>query len=237
MDTSRVFQTSSGALRLKLEPDPHDLDKLSAAWPNGVARLADPDGTSSYGLVFQRGQQEVWGLKMQQPDGPTEVANANMAANRIRASCAAARIVGKSADASLLVATYIRERQPGQYETGIAIFPMFVGTNPPLPGSSTGPGAMVTPIAPGAEPIVGAFMTALIDSTDTDLGKLAPFIGFDLRPRLMMGSLCFEFLVLGDWIASLNPVVDQHDPRWGAVVRGGVRSVVQLPSEPFAVEQ
>ena len=235
MSASRVLSTRSGDLRLDLEPAPDDLLRLANAWPNGVVRLKNPDDSLSYGIIFQRGQQEVWGLKLQQVEGPPAVANANMAANRVRASAAAARIVGKTTGASLLVGTYFRERQPGRYETGVALFPMYLGATPPPAASGTG--ALVTPIAPGAEPIVAAFLTALMDGADAELGQLAPFIGFDLRPRMRVGSLAFEFLVVGDWIASLNPTVDADDPRWAAVVHGGVRALVQLPSVPFVIEE
>ena len=54
---------------------------------------------------------------------------------------------------------------------------------------------------------------------------------------MRIGSLAFEFLVVGDWIASLNPTVDAEDPRWAAVVRGGVSALAQLPSVPFALEE
>ena len=236
MSASSVFSTRYGDLRLDLEPAPEDLLHLADAWPNGVVRLKNPDDSLSYGIIFQRGQKEIWGLKLQQVEGPPAVANANMAANRVRASVAAARIVGKTTHASLLVGTYFRERKPGLYETGIALFPMYLGTAPP-PEAAKGTGALVTPIAPGAEPIVAAFMTALVDSADAEVGQLAPFIGFDLRPRMKIGSLAFEFLVYGDWIASLNPTVDADDPRWAAVVHGGVRGLVQLPSVPFALEE
>ena len=58
--TSPVLAIGHGERSRLLEPTPEDLLRFANAWPNGVVRLKHPDDSVSYGIIFQRGQQEVW---------------------------------------------------------------------------------------------------------------------------------------------------------------------------------
>ncbi len=79
-------------------------------------------------------------------------------------------------------------------------------------------------------------MDAIMQPRADRLLRVVSLIDCNVRPRLAIGNLCLEFIVMGDWIASLKPRVQDDDPRWEALVRGGVRSLLQLPSVPFKMD-
>ncbi len=117
--TSRTIVTDAGAL--ELVPISNDqVSDIQRYWPMEV--LAHRATPGPVGLVFQRGDQEVHGVKLQPVDMTEKQAKSLHYINRIRIAAALPDYLEKRHQGVMVPCTYYKEKSSGLVETGVAFF-------------------------------------------------------------------------------------------------------------------
>jgi hypothetical protein len=220
---TKVIRTESGILELV----PATIDQLRGIaryWP--MELLGYGDGPPDFGLVFQHGDEEVYGVKMQCLEMPE--ADAMALHHRFRNMIAGAlpRYLQKNHQGVMVPCAYFKEKSPGMFETGLAFF---VGPAPE-DAAMAGPGDKThwdEKLGAGAKRMILDVVDSLGDPNPAS-GREAPaatnvlhVIGMDLRPRLAMGSIVMPFVVQGQSILVVKHPMTEDEPLWNKVVRAG----------------
>lgn len=204
---------------------------LRSRWPMG---LFHDQSQQLYGLVFQVGDREMMAAKAQSPDIPEEHRTGSMALCRFRIAAALPRYMRRGHAGITLPCVYMREKQQGQVEVGIAIF-VSPGENAPQDPEAARMG-FDQAMGAGAGVMILDFLGDLTESGRERGLPTHPLIGVDLRARLALGTIVFDTMLLGTEVLSLKRRVDSDDPLWEMLAGEGVTSIWMLPSVPAAKE-
>ena len=116
---SRTIRTDVGNLDLI----PATIDQLRGIaryWP--MELVARPDAPGCFGLVFQRGGEEVHGIKMQPADIAEADAKTIHSMNRVSIASALPYYLERQHRGVMVPCAYYKEKAAGMVETGIAFF-------------------------------------------------------------------------------------------------------------------
>src|SRR5437867_13064170 len=111
---TRNIRTDAGALELI----PATIDQLrgiAGYWP--MELIGNSDGSDYFGLVFQHGDQEVHGIKMQPPDIPEADAKTVHQVNRALIASALPDYLAKEHKGVMVPCAYYKEKAGGMVET------------------------------------------------------------------------------------------------------------------------
>jgi hypothetical protein len=192
----------------------------------------DREGEHVYGLVFQHGDEEVSGIKLQQIECSKEHWRVFFEMNSARLALALREYRSRGFEGTIVVGVYARMKKNDLVEPGIAVFPAPSADGP----ESRGPAELKhvdAELGRGSSRMALAIGEAIAHVKDDSLIPFRP-IDLDVRTRLEMEQLRLDFLVHGQKIYCLRTALTQQDPLWDYAARGGLRELLHLPSVPAA---
>ena len=227
---SRTIRTDAGNLDLI----PATIDQLRGIvryWPMGL--VASPDAPGRFGMVFQRGEQEVHGVKMQPADVAETDAKTIHYANRALIASALPYYLEKQHRGVMVPCAYYKEKTAGMVETGIAFF---VGpdTTGKSPSRENADDVFDDRLGNHATQMVFDMASAIVKASKKCGLPVMTIIGMDLRPRLAIGGLAMQFVVEGLNVFVVTDPLQEDEPTWGYVVRAGFSTLPYAPMEPTA---
>lgn len=230
-----TVHTPQGEVKL-LPPPVEVLHAIRSLLPFGAFRFETPQNGAEYGIVMQCGDQEVYGIKQQPVPCDKEQGFVRFQGHSILIAQSIAGYLRNGFSGLLMPCAYIREKDAGQVESGIA----YIGAPSPHGRECqefTEVGAYDHPFGHGFTTMVVSFIRALQESSRVTKITLFKPIGLDVRPRLHFGSLGFGFMHVGPHIVCLKTVVSEQDPVW-TVLRGtGISEVFHIPSVPAGIAE
>lgn len=227
----RLIETRAGNLLLT-PASLADLKKLARRWRLPLLRNAQD--RDCYGLVFQMGEDEVVGLKMQFPDCP--IADALGMADVLLELLylALPRYLERGHRGLLIPCPYLKSKGPGKGETGIAFF---VGPDPSSEDTSSDElrRSWDAMLGAGATPMLQDMMELVVqEAKEQGVGQL-PIIDLDIRPRRALGGMARNFLINGPDVVAVREQLDEQAPDWPLLVQLGYRQVVYMPLRYIAL--
>lgn len=228
------FSISTKAGPLQFDDVPSELFNLIAdRWPMGIQE-APMEGERQFAICFRRGQEEMFGVKLQPPDCDSEEdALVWTHVYGWHVALAAGQYLQREYGGLLLTGVYRRAKEAHRFEPGIALFPV-----PAPEGGETRVQASFPHIdrklGCGSGEMVSGMLQAM---AQTRKQEEPPFrlIGIDVRPPSKLESLWLDLLFYGPHLICLRTHPSADDPVWEHLVRGGVRTLFHMPSFPAAV--
>ena len=185
---------------------------------------------------MQCGERELYGVKQQPVECDEKQSRISYQANTLLIAHSLAEYLKSGFSGLFMPCGYIRARERGLFESGIAYFGF------PSPHGREAQeypfeGAYDRQLGHGFTTMMTSFIRALQQSSrETGITLFMP-IGLDLRPRLHLGLLGFGFMLLGPHIVCLKTVVSTEDPAWTILRSTGVTEVFHIPSIPAAIRE
>jgi hypothetical protein len=231
-----IIATPKGSVQV-LEPSVEMLRAIRDLMPFGAIQFSQPQNGARYGLVMQCDDQEVFCIKQQPVELDREGAEKWMQVQHWMIAEAYCRYIKHGFSGAYLASTYLRRRDNGLWEPGVAhfIFPSPTGMeSQEFPfehafDNQFGHGA-TTMFRHFAED----FMTAFRESPITP----PQYFGLDVRPRMHLQSLGMYFMVVGQQILCLRSNLrEREDVAWSIFASNGVRTIYHLPALPMAIQK
>ncbi len=230
-----IIETPNGSIEVSA-PEATTTQELRNLLPFGITQFNEPLQGSTYGFVMCCGEQEVWCLKQQPLEQEQKAAEQWLNINHVIIMEAYTRYLTHGFSGGYLASPYIRQRDNGLWESGIAhfIFPASNGIESEKNSPST---AYDSRFGPGATKMLTDFILAL-RSAYNDMQIPEPrIIGLDIRPRSHLTSLAMHFMLLGSRVLCLRAHLRELDPAWGILAKAGIKSVVHVPSVPLTIRE
>jgi hypothetical protein len=223
----RTIHTDAGDLELVAATVDH-IKAIACYWP---MEIVTGQGPARYGLVFQRGEKEVHGIKLQPAD--TEEADARFFYVMHRSLIAAAlpEYLAKQHRGVMLPCAYFKPKPSGLVESGFAFF---VG---PDAASKSSPDKDIFDyvLGEGASSMVFDMVFAIGHASKKHNLPLFTAIGMDVCPRLALGSLSMHFLIEGPRLIVVKHPLREDDLVWKVVVSGGFSTLPYASMFPAAL--
>ena len=225
------INTEAGNLELT-PATPDDLKPVGARWPMGV--VFSQAETEPNALVFQVGEQEAFGIKLQPPDTDEQTARAQFFNNLALIASALPFYLEHQHRGIILPCAYYKGKADGRVETGFAFF------------ASHHPGSQLAArteaevqyddkLGDGASRMIFDMAAAIPKASKRVDLPVNTVIGVELRPRLALGSLGMPFLVQGATVFAIQHPLRIEDPVWAFAVRAGFSKLPYAPMIPGAV--
>jgi hypothetical protein len=223
-----LAQTPYGELVLA-GPSHADVHALFHAWPMGLQQGDE----IKCGLFFEDLEgNEQHGVKMQPPDcTDRDTAEMWMAQHRAVIALALQTYIAWGFEGIMLPCPYLREKD-GSFESGIAFFPVPRGADAGRADPTLAMRDVDEKLGTGASAMIVKMIQAIKQAMDQVGRPMYTCLGLDLRPRLALGSILLEFLVLGKTVYCLRTKPMPDDPVWGMLTAGGTHRVVRMPAIP-----
>jgi len=185
---------------------------------------------------MQCGGNEVYFVKQQPVPCDEEQGFVSYEANSILIANSLASYLANGYTGLFMPCPYIRKKDAGQVESGIAYygFPSPCGHE-----SKDSPfGTMFDrDFGNGFTTMLVTFVHGLRNSSrDTGI-SLSDVIGVDIRPRLHLGSLALSFMLVGPHIICLKTHVSERDFVWTVLRDTGITEVFHMPSVTAAINE
>lgn len=206
---------------------------IAGRWPLGMHQMEESEERMCE-IVFQLGEKEMLGVKLQ-PSDCSDEADALLLASYLRCHLAAAAgryILGEHAGL-LLGGVYYRAKDVCQHESGVVLFPIPAsGISEPRP-QPTFP-HIDRQLGSGSGEMVAGILRAMASAQQQcePPFRLLPFrvIGVDVRPLSKLGTIQLDYLFFGPQVISLQMKPSDDDPTWGFLVAGGIHTLIHMPS-------
>jgi hypothetical protein len=200
--------------------------------------IRSDDTQDTYGLVFQHGDVEVHGIKLQPVDISETDANKVLIVNRALIAAALPFYLEKQHRGVMLPCAYIQEKTTGLFESGLAFFvgpdaasikekttglfesglAFFVGPDAASRYTSRKENLYDDRLGAGATQMIFD-MAAATSRASKEIGfPLMTVIGVDLRPRLAIGAIVMDFIVEGPRVIVVKKTFQEGDPVWMLLV-------------------
>ncbi|MBX3295460.1 MAG: hypothetical protein KF762_07090 [Acidobacteria bacterium] len=194
-----------------------------------------PSG-AHFGIVMQCGDKEVLWVKQQPVPCDEEQGVLRFQANGILIALSLADYLHQGFDGLFMPCAYIRKKDGGQVESGIAYFGSPSSDGREVQENSFGSGYDDS-FGPGFTTMMVNFIHTLKRSSEASGISLDQFIGLDVRPRTHLEALGFGFMVVGSHMVCLKTQVVEQDPVWTALRSTGISEVYHLPSVPAGITE
>lgn len=228
---TRTIRTSAGDLEL-VAATIDQLRGIARYWPMALIQYAEMP--VQYGLVFQRGEEEICGVKMQPPDVAEPKARVAHHANRALIAAAIPCYLEKQHRGVMVPCAYYKEKPTGLAESGIALF---VGPDPASKPVSMDRRDVLfdRQLGDGATSMVFDMLGAIGEARQASALPLMPAIGVELRPHLALGRLAMHFVVEGRNVFVVKDPLVEDEPVWAYVVRAGFSQLPYAPMQPTSI--
>jgi hypothetical protein len=227
------IQTPNGLIEV-LAPEAAIMSEVRNLLPFGIAQFSEPQQDANYGFVMCCGDQEVWCIKQQPLEQEQKAAEKWLTINHVIIIDAYTRYLAHGFSGGYLASPYIRQREYGLWESGIAHF-IFPAAN----GIESQKNSLRAPydsrFGPGATTMLQHFILALRSAYNENQIEEPRIIGLDLRPRSHLNSIAMHFMVVGSRALCLRAHLRELDPAWGILAKAGIKSVIHLPSVPLTI--
>lgn len=232
----KTIKTPKGDVQL-LAPPVELLRTIRAFLPYGFVGYGgeQPKG-AHFGLVMQCDDQEVFWVKQQPVPCDEEQGFLRFQANSILIALSLAEYLRHGFDGLFMPCAYIRKKDGGKAESGIAYFGSPSSDGREVQETSCGSGYDDS-FGPGFFTMMNRFLHALQKSSQESGIPVDPAIGFDIRPRTHLEALGFGFMVVGPRVVCLKTQVVEQDPIWRALRSTGISEVYHLPSVPAGISE
>lgn len=230
-----MIQTPNGSIEATA-PEEATMVELRRLLPYGITQFSEPQQNATYGFVMCCGDQEVWCLKQQPLEQEKKVAEQWLNINHVIILEAYTRYLTHGYSGGYLASPYMRQRDNGLWESGIAHF-IFPAKNQIESEQSSPSTAYDSRFGPGATKMLTDFILALRNAYNERQIPEPRIIGLDLRPRSHLNSLAMHFMVLGSRILCLRAHLREQDPAWDVLAKAGFKSVVHVPSVPLTIRE
>jgi len=230
------IETPNGSIQI-LEPSVEMLRSIRDLLPFGAIQFSEPQNGARYGLVMQCDEEEVFCIKQQPVELDREGAEEWMQIQHWMIVEAYCRYIKHGFSGAYLAAAYMRQRDNGLLEPGVA---HFISPSPTGMESQEFPfeGAFDNQFGHGATTMFSHFakdfMTAFRES------PLEPpnYCGLDVRPRTHLQFLGMYFMVLGQRILCIRPNLrEKDDAAWSIFTENGVRTIYHMPALPMTINK
>lgn len=226
-----TIQTEEGPLVLQ-PAEAHMLDSFRRQWPMGLIPVEE-NGKGHCAMIFQQDSSEVWGVKFQCVDTNAEEAGRATEIRRVLIAVALAWMTHHYAG-TIIPCAYLKQKGPDSFEHGLVVF------MPPLPEKRMDPAYFRVTVNnygetwPALHDLDAAsiFIQLYQHFREHAYGRRESFIGGDMRPRLMMGEVYFDFMLLDGKLTCLlrNPAEDL--PCWTSLRSLGETTIPHFPAAP-----
>jgi hypothetical protein len=209
-----------------------ELKLVAAQWPMGV--MFGQAETEPNGLIFQVGEQEAYGIKLQPPDTDERTAKALYLNNLALIAAALPLYLEHQHQGIMVPCTYYKDKTDGRFESGFAFF---VSPHPASKAAGqTKAGVLYDDkLGDGASKMIFDFAGAIAKASKGANLPVNTVIGIDLRPRLALGSLGMPFLVQGGKVFAIQHPLRKEHPFWAFALRAGFSKLAYAPMIPAAV--
>ncbi|MFT5405683.1 MAG: hypothetical protein ACI9DF_004538 [Verrucomicrobiales bacterium] len=181
------------------------------------------------------GGGEAWAVKQQPPDTPGEDFGNNWLANTVVLALSISGYLKFGFSGVLMPCCYARRK--GVFaEVGIVYF-----------GSPSPSGIEANEFefdegfdnrfGHGFGTMLTHFIKELQQASKTSPLTLQPWIGLEDRPRSLLETLGFDFLIHGPDVFCLKARVREEDPVWPVLRSTGIEEVYHLPSVPAEITE
>jgi hypothetical protein len=231
----KMINTQQGKVSL-LSPSVELLGIIRSFLPFGAIRYETTHNGAEYGIVMQCGDQEVYGIKQQPVPSDEEQGYDLYQAHSILIAQSIAEYLRNGFSGLLMPCAYIRKKEAGLVESGIAYF----GAPSPQ-GRESQEFSRETEydrsFGHGFTTMMVSFIRTLEQSSRETGIPLFQTIGLDIRPRSHFGSLGFGFMVVGSNVVCLKTRVLEQDPIWTILRSTGISEVFHIPSVPASINE
>lgn len=224
----RTLKTDAGNLELI----PATLDQLEGLyryWPMGIVDIF----TERDGLVFQRGDQELFGIKFQHVDRPERDAHFVHIMDCALIASALPYYLEKQHRGIMVPCPYIKKKPSGLVETGIVYFVGPDVTSRDLYHEKND--TQFDQLGVGATAMIAHMALAVVRASKERGLPLDYFLTNEHRPRLAVGSIAMYFAIHGSHLLLIKNPINEADLTWGYVVRAGFSRLPYAPMVPAAV--
>jgi len=224
---STTIKTNAGELKL-VPATLEQLRGLAHYWP--MELIQDTATPGRYGLVFQHGEEEVNGIKMQTVDVAKADAVRNHHVYRFLIAAALPHYLEKQHRGVMVPCAYYKEKSADLAEAGIAFF---VGPDPASKPSVERDGLNYDDrLGEGATQMVLDMIGAIARAMQEHDQPPMTLIGMDVRPRLAIGGIVIHFVIQGSKVIVAKDRNVESDPVWEHVVRAGFSTLPYAPMTP-----
>ena len=231
----KTVNTPLGEVRL-LPPPVELLRAIRAFLPFGAVRYVPSQQGADFGLVMQCGGQELFAVKQQSMNCDEPQSRVSYQANAILTAHSLAGYLTHGFGGLFMPCNYLRAKEGGQFESGIAYFGHPSAKGPEhldFPHENSFDGQF----GHGFTTMMTAFIRALQQSSRTTGITFSRSVGLDVRYRLELGLLGMAFLLVGSQIACLKTVISEQDPVWTVLRDTGISEVFHVQSLPAAIDE
>lgn len=230
------IETPNGSVEI-LEPSVRMLVAIRDLMPFGALQFSQPQNGARFGLVMQCDDQEVFCIKQQPVELEREGALRWMQIQNCMIAEAYCRYIKHGFSGAYLATAYLRQRDNGLWESGVAhfVFPSPTGVE-----SQKFPfeGAFDNQFGRGATTMFKHFAADFISAFRESPIQPPGYFGLDVRPRMHLQSIAMNFMVLGQNVVCLRSNLrEQEDVAWSIFASGGVRCMYHMPALPMTIEQ
>ena len=222
---TKIIATAAGTLDL-IPASADQLRGIAHYWPLEVVTTTDdPD---RYALVFQSGEREVQGVKLQSADAPEPGAVLVHDRNRALIAAALPYYLSSGHLGVMMPCAYYKVKPGGMAETGFALF---VGPDAASrPEAADGVRTVYDDrLGVGATAMILDMVTAIAAASRELRLPVMTFVGMELRSRLDMEGLTMSFLIQGAVAFAVRDPIEEADPLWEQVVRSGFTRLLYSP--------
>lgn len=205
--------------------------------PFGALQLNEPQHGARYGLVMQCGEEEVFCLKQQPVEVDRQAAEEWMQIQHWMIAEAYCRYIKHGFSGAYLAAPYLRKRDNGLWEPGMAhfVFPSPTGIESQ---EFLFEQAYDDRFGHGATTMFTHFAQDLMASFKESNIKPPSYFGLDVRPRSHLQSLGMYFMVVGRHVLCLRPSLrEKEDVAWAIFAAGGMEHIYHLPCLPMTIDR
>jgi hypothetical protein len=228
------IKTPQGIVQI-LEPGQGLLRGIRDQLPFGLLQFAEPQNGARYGLVMQCGEDEVFCLKQQPVELDRDGAEQWMQIQHWMIAAAYCRYIKHGFSGAYLAAPYLRQRDNGLWEPGVAhfVFPSPTGIeSQEFPFEH----AYDDQFGHGATTMFTHFAREFMTSFKESDIQPPRYFAMDVRPRSHLQNLGMYVMIVGGHVVCLRPSLrGNEDEAWTIFAACGVDRIYHLPSLPLTI--
>ena len=230
------IQTNTRSIDIQ-NPSASLIKRLQDILPYGLIPLDPPVNRANYGLVFQCGDQEVYALKQQPMELERTAAERLFHRHHLMIMDTYCRYIRLGLTGAYLATPYLRERENGLWESGLAhiIFPAAYEV---IPSGRSFDQAYDQHLGVGATRMFIAFVEQFKQALSHGQFTMPQYLGIDIRSRSHLQNLAMYFMVLDSEIICLRSNLRAKEDRaWDILAQGGISQVVHIPALPMGIKE